>query len=887
MDFTDRIRRAFGRDGALDDDVVEELAQHARAMYERARADGESRDEALRRVDVQIALWAGDATLMARPARRTPAVEAPPASGGTWTTGLWHDVRYAGRLLRRQWAFSLLVILTMALGIGATTTLFSVSYGVLLKPLPWADADRLVVMKETRGGQAPRVGAVGFTNAVYHAWREDASTIEALAAWSSRTQILSGAGDPERIRLAAVSASLFPLLGIQPIAGTLFGAQDEATPVVVLSEGLWRSRFGGSPDAVGRQVYIDGRAHTVVAVVPDAVAYPDRATRAWVPLEVRPVRGDSLMMVSVIARLRPGVTPVQAGAEATARAAAAPETPMTAAAFFGAAGRVEVVAQPLGDLLTADVRRPLLVLLAAVLLLFAVAIANLCGLQLARAESRRREMAIRATLGAGAARVTRQLLVENLLLGSTGGLAGLVIAAGLHRLVPAVLPADFPRVQDLVSGLEVIWFVAIISLLASVAVGMVPAVRARRLNLIASLSEDAVAAPAGAGRTRLGRMRLAIMVTQVAAACVLLVGASLLGRSFLALVHAERGFEPSSALVANVLLPTPSYTPERRAAVVSGILERLRPVEGVTAASFTDGPPLGIFNLLSFTVDGREVSTTSREVAPGYFEAMGMRFVSGRGVADEERAAGRPVLVVNRAFARQYLENERAPRTITASLDPQYPQWEIVGIVEDVRHTGVTEAAVPEIYRARRADAPVWASPSLIVRTAGDPRAFVPSLHALARQQDPSLVFDSIMTLEDQVLTSLARPRLYAGLIAGFAGLALIVAAVGLFGVLSYTVAQRSRELAVRSALGARPAQLVGLVLRQGLAVAAAGVVLGLVAASALVQLIATMLYGVPTRDPVTYVAVPAILLVVALVACAVPAVRAARVDPIGVLKGN
>jgi putative ABC transport system permease protein len=887
MNFNDRIRTACTRSGhAPDDDVVEELAQHARAMYERARADGESRDEALRRVDVQIALWAGDATLMARPARRAPAVEAPPAGGGTWTTGLWHDVRYAGRLLRRQWMFSLLVILTMALGIGATTTLFSVSYGVLMKPLPWADADRIVRLEETRGGNRPRFNS--FSNASYLAWRDAPSTIEAIGAWQPRFMTLTGAGEPERIRVTAATASLFPVLRLQPILGTLFTEEQEAEPLVILSEGFWKERFGADPGMLGDVIHLEGRPHTVSGVLPDAAGLPDREVRAWVPFRVNPTTGNFLSMFDAVARLRPGVSAAQASEEATARGRAVPagEMSLVVRAIFGDDGPVRVTATPLRDAMAGDVRGPLLLLLAAVGLLFLTATANVANLQLARATTRRREIGIRAALGAGRGRVTRQLLIENLVLGLCGGAAGLALAAALHRILPTWLPADFPRLHELGIGAAAVSFALVATMLASIAVSLAPAFAAGRLNLLESLSEDG-AAPAGAGwRSRPARARLTIMAGQVAIACVLLVGASLLGRSFLALVEADRGFDAGTTLTARLQIPGFMFPTERRAEIVDAIVERIRGVPGVMAAGYSDGPVLGTFGGAALTLDDRQVQASTRSVMPGYFAAMGMRFAGGRDFTAEDVVSGRAVFIVNQAFARQYLDPQPIGQRVRSSLWEGAQHAEIIGVVDDVRHAGVTEPAGPEMYFYRSGPR-VSTAPIVIVRAVGDPLALVPTLRALAREQDPALAFDVVMTLEDRVLATVARPRLYAGLIAWFAGMALLIAGVGLFGILSYAVAQRSRELAVRSALGARPAQLLGLVLRQGLAVVAAGIVLGLVAASALVQLIAAMLYGVTTRDPVTYVGVPIILLVVALVACAVPAVRAARVDPLGVLKGG
>lgn len=892
MDWKQPIRAALSRAGhTLDESIIEELALHARAMHESARADGATAEEARRRVDQQIALWCDDAAMLRRRHHGTEVhVETP--MNASWVAGIGHDLRYGVRPFRRQAGFTFLVVCTMALGIGATTTLFSLTYGVLMKPLPWPAGDRIVLLEETRGGHTPRFGA--FSNAAYLAWREEAATLEGIAAWSARTVTLEGAGDPQRVRLTTATASLFPVLGVRPLIGTLFDETHEATggsSVVVLSESLWKQRFGGDPAVLGRVVQLDGQPHSITGVLPDGWSYPDRQTLAWIPFRVNPATGSSLSMVNAIARLRPDATAAQAAAEGTARGRAVPlstHMDMTVRAIFGGDGPLQVSARPLREALTADVRGPLVLLLVAVTLLLATATANVAGLQLARATARRREMAIRAALGAGTPRVTRQLLIESLLTGLTGGAAGLFLAALLHRVMPSMLPTDFPRLEGVGVDAVVVIFALVVSVLASVAFGVLPALRARRLNLVESLSEDGTAPSGGGSRTRTARLRSAIMAGQVAVACVLLVGASLLGRSFLALVNADRGFDPANVLTARLQLPGFAYAPERRAELVDAILERLRSTPGVTAATYTDGPPLGVYGGSAFWINDRQVQAASRTVVPGYFAAMGMRFVGGRDFTGDDVASSRPVFIVNRTFARQYLSGSPVGERVRGWVRDKYPHWQIIGVVEDVRHRGVTEPLEPEVYRYRPADERrASTSPTFIVRTAGDPTAATATLRALAKQQDPSLVFDSVMTMEDRVRTTLAGPRLYAMLLGGFASVALAIAGVGLFGVLSYTVARRSREIAVRMALGARQMDIVRLVAGQGLMVTIGGLAAGLLASAAMARSLAALLFGVTTHDTVTYVLVPAILIVVAVAACLGPARRAATLDPLKVLKSG
>ncbi|HSC26320.1 MAG TPA: ABC transporter permease, partial [Vicinamibacterales bacterium] len=653
MDWKARVTAAFATaTEAPDPDVIEELAQHVRAMYEAARADGCSHEDADRRVAAQLDRWRLDAAALRHPRRRPTPVHPPAAVSASRFVGLVHDGRYAVRLLRRQSRFAALVISTMALGICASTVLFSVTYGVVLKPLPWPNADRLVLLEETRGGVAPRFGA--FTNAAYLAWGEEATTVERLAAWSVVSMTLSGAGDPDRIRVVAASASLFPALGVRPLIGSVFEERHEhvtqvrdpdgawaGVSVVMLSEGLWRRRFGADPGVIGRVVQLDGRSHAVVGVLPDGLAFPDRQAQAWVPFLVRPATGNFLSAFSAMATLRPGVTPAQAAAEATARGRFAPDTSLTTTAFFGNDGPIGISVTPLRDAVVADVRRPLIVLFIAVLLLFVTATANVASLQLARATTRRREVAIRAALGAGAARVTRQLLVESLLLALLGGAVGLLLAGLLHRALPSLLPAGFPRVDDLAVNATVVLFALVISMVAGVAFGVLPALQVRRLNLVESLAEDGAPAVGVGRRSRIAHPRMLIMAGQVAIACVLLVGASLLGRSFFAMLNADRGYDPAGILTARLSLPAPAYTPERRYAVMEALLARLAAVPGVTEAFTSEAPLTPGGSTTAFTMrsprgEGAPVSVQAspRIVSPRAFAALGMRVLAGRAFSD-------------------------------------------------------------------------------------------------------------------------------------------------------------------------------------------------------------------------------------------------------------
>ena len=901
LDWPARIRAALATaTQPPDEDVVAELAEHAAAAYADALARGATPDEAASRVMKDIEQWRIEAAALKRKHDRVAQVEPPPVEGSSWVAGIVHDLRYALRLQRRQLKFAALVIGLTALGIGATAALFSVSYDVLVKPLPWPNAERVVSLAETRGGNPPRVGA--FTNVVYLAWQEDARTVDGLAAWSPGLApwapglvTLTGDGDPERIATVSATASLFSVLGVQPLVGSLFVADQETERVVVLSEGLWRRRFAADPNVVGRRVNLDGQPYTAVGVVAEGAMFPSRGTQAFVPLRV-PNTPNGLLVLNALALPRPGTSLEQVGSEGTVRDAAAPNPVLTSTGMFGSSGPVAVAATPLVDSLTRTVKTPLLVLLAAVALLLAAATANVANLQLARAMTRSRELAIRAALGAGRARIYRQVLIENLVLGLAGGAIGVVVAWVLHRSLPALLPAAFPRTDDLALGVGAIALALLLAVAASAACTLILAVGLRHLDPRAALAEDGGGSAGAMPHSPIGRARRFIMVAQVAIACVLLVGASLLGRSFVELLDADRGFDPSRVLSAQLAMPASAFTPERRTAVLDEILERLDAVPTTRGAAFTSASPIAPGGATaSFDMPSPEggeviVQATLRVVSPGYFAALGLPILSGRGFEESDTATSLPVVVANETFARRYPGEALGARVPSFGGRGSQAQAVVVGIAADVRYIDSPTESLPELYFSHRqlpaGLATSMTNVTLLVRTDSGAGPLATLFRSIVREADANLVPEAVMTLDDSlVATNLALPRLYALLLGGFATLALLVAGVGLFGVLSYVVAQRTRELGIRAALGARPQDLLRLVLRQGLGTTIVGLAVGLVAAGVLMRFVTTLLYGVSAADLPTYVGVPALLLVVAGAACIVPAQRAARLDPLRALR--
>jgi putative ABC transport system permease protein len=823
----------------------------------------------------------------------------------TWLDDARQDLRFAVRMLFRSPGFAAVVILTMALSIGATTTLFSLAYGVLMRPLPWPEPDRLVRLQETRGGQMSRVPWT-VSNAVYLAWRDQPATIEDIGGWlRSRPTTFSSEGEPERFLVGGVTSSLMRVLRARPLLGRTLRDSDDgqgAPNVVVLGFDLWQRRFGSRNDIVGQIVRLDGQPYTVIGVMPEDFAFPDRETQAWTRLTVVPVNRPggviSLMMFPAIARLRPGATTQQAEAEGTARAQTAPDLKQTAIALFGSNGPAGVTALPARDVITRQVRPALLILLAAVALLFLTSTASLVVLQLSRVARRAREIAVRTAIGAGHARLVRQWIVESALLGIVGAASGLLMATALHRGLPAVLPASFPRVDDVRLDWRVAMFACVVATAVSLACGMVPAFRARRDQITDGLGEGTASTPA-VTRTTAARVRTAFMAGQVAIACILLVGASLLARSFNALIDVDRGFDPRGLLTMRLPQP-PKTTFGQRTALLDRLHERLAALPAVTDVAFGNALPFvspGGYRGMDMYLPRDpatkvQVQSAIHVVTPEYFRAMRLR-TEGRAFQPSDTEAT-TAIVVNRTFANRYLGDRPLGQRLNMGL-ANVPESEVVGVVDDMRlgssgteasmFGGVLDPPMPEIFILHRQ----WPFPIedliVVIRTADDPSALAAAARAIVREEDPTLPVDSILTMEDRVAASLAGPRSYAVFLVGFALCALTIAGVGLFGVLSYTTSQRTREIGLRTALGARGRHVLALVGQQALAITAGGLAVGLAGSFFLSQSLSSLIYGISTRDALSFAVVPFILIVVSIAACAAPAWRATRIDPLVALR--
>lgn len=838
---------------------------------------------------------------------------------------LRQDLRHTLRMMLGQKAFTAAALVTLALGIGATTAIFSVVNGVLLQPLPYPAADRLVTVAEDRGLPGNNAIMINYT---FHAWREAPKTIDALAAYSSRAFTVTGAADPERLRGAAVSPELFEMLGVTPAIGRFLEPGSEAPgaeATVVLGHRLWEERFGSDPGAIGKTMMLDGRPHIVVGVARPDFYFPDRDARLWTPYGV-PARSASrneirIAAFSAIARLAPGATPEQAAAEGSAAAANSgapamlgggrgPGGPRRAggpgrAGASGASGasgadgpsgtpgpvvRVDTMV----NTLTARIRPALLVLSVGVVFVLLIGCANVANLFLSRGVARERELAVRASMGAARGRLLAQLLSESVVIALAGGALGLFVGWGLMQVLPLVAPADFPRLADIRIDGVVLAFAAAASIVSGLLSGLVPALRASRVDLVSAL-RDGMGASTG---IRMARVRAALLITEAALAVMLLIGSGLLIRSFVRLVQVDAGYTADNVLTAQIYMPGGGggqMRPEpgvaaRTAAFTDTLLTRLRGVPGVEAVGTGNLAPLGgamaigAFDLPgAFGSDGAPVIARALDysVTPGYAEALGLRLRQGRFLTDADRTAAVRALVVNDAFVRSYLSDGQpiVGRRFEGLSGPGVTT-EIVGVVGNVLLGGLDTEPQPEMYNPVGEDSPQTGRTYLLVKTAGDPLAIVPTLRAIVRETDPGAALDAVGSLSARVSESVGQPRFAAALLGGFAALALLLAAIGLYGVLSYNVTRRRREIGVRAALGASRADILRLIVSQGMGVTAAGLVLGMAGAAGLTRLMQEMLFGVTPLDWISFAVAPALLLVVAFVACLVPARRAAGTDP-------
>jgi putative ABC transport system permease protein len=793
------------------------------------------------------------------------------------------DVRFAFRQLARSPGFTAVAVLTLGLGIGASTAIFSVVDAVLLRPLPYPRPERLVALGEGN----PRFSESFVRPDSFRAWRGQATTLAAVALLSEDSMNLAGGGAPVRAYVGRTTAELFPVLGVRPALGRDFARADEqagAAAVVILSHGFWQRRFGGRPGLVGQAIELDARPHTVVGVLPRGFAL-ERPFDLYTPLALSPRRDQSANhYVTALGRLRDGATVAQAQQEVaviTARLAA--QEPRGYRDW-------RVTVQPLLEARVAAARPALFALVGAVGLLLLIACANVANLLLVRSGVRARELAVRAALGAGRGRLRRQLLTESLVLALAGAAAGLLVAwLGLPALL-AFAPEALPRAGE-ATALDgrALLFTCATALATSVAFGLAPALRLARVAPHQALQQGGRAAGEGPGARRL---RSGVVVAELAVAMVLLVGAGLLFRSFVRLAQVDRGFQPDGAVAVSVTLPERRYdTDARRVAFADGLLARLEALPGVEAVGAAQRLPFaGGLNLIRWTVVGRPPPPDPPvmklyAVTGGYFRAMGIPLVAGRRFDTRDRAGAPLVVIINQALARRHFPGQDPLGQRLAAAHAPHMAGEIVGVVGDVRDDGLAGEVAPQGYVSLAQDS--YLALTFVVRARGTeiPAGWPAAIGAAVAAVDGDQPVAGLRPLRDLVAASIARQRFAMFVFAVFSGAALLLAALGLGGVMAHGVAQRRREIGVRLALGAQAGDIQRLVLRQGGVLVALGLLAGGAGALLAAGLLDRLLFGVQARDPGTFAAMAVVLALVALAACALPAHWASRIDPMQALR--
>ena len=870
-------------------EIVEELAVQLESTYERARARGLSEDEASRLAIAEVPDWAAFARTVGTIERHYVQPPTAGGGGGGLMTGVRQDLRYAWRALLRAPGFAAVSIITLALGIGATTIVYSIVDGILLRPLPIADSDRVMLVRETFNGQDGSFAWPNFLDT-----RDRQTSFERFAGWRGLTANLTGVDQPRRLNVRHTTWDLLATLGVRPILGRDFTADDDrsgAERTAIVSYAFWQRELGGTPEAIGRRIMLDEAPVTVIGVMPQGFtiareedAFLTIGAHIEIAAQMYAGRGNHFG-IAAIARLKPGVSVETANAEMVSIARQLEQ--QYPATNSGNSASV----RPLFEVLVGTARSMLYVLLGAVVTMLLIACVNLANLMLARAAGRSQEMAVRRSLGAARWRLGRQMLTESLLLAVIGGALGIALAYGGFEAMLALLPQNQPRIHII----SIDWRVLMVAAAASIATGMLfglmPAIQAatgRSMMLLRSARVTG-AAQSGAGTRR------TLLFAEVALALVLVTGAGLMLRTISNLSAVDTGFSSDPIVTAQFNLPQ-RYDAPRRVVFFDQAIERLRAIPGVTKAAFTFSLPVAGSNWNSiFTIEGQPVPERSKlpssgwiPITPEYFDTMGIRLLKGR-LFDSRDATGAPeVVVVNETFARRFFGSNnpvgtRVKQGWPEDAGPFSPWREIIGVVNDVRMNSLQGDPTLQAYLPVRQVG--QRSGTFVVRASTGAAALGRSIEAAVQEVDSNLPVFNIQTMDQIIEAAIGNERLTMVLLMGFALLALLMAAIGVFGVTAYSVSQRTHEVGIRMALGAKPASVLGMILRQEMSACLIGIAVGIGGALFLASLLESLLFGVTARDGVTLTVAAVTLLLVTMIACLIPAQRATRVEPVTALR--
>jgi putative ABC transport system permease protein len=865
--------RSATHKAALERDLAEELSSHLQLVTEAKMKNGLSEEDARRAALLEV----GGVEQVKEQVRASRA--------GSGIESFIMDLRYGTRSLLKKPGFTVTAVVALALGIGANTAIFSVINGVLLRSLSYAQPENIVMLWEANLSRTRLQNVVSPAN--FFDWQKGSTSFEYMAAaWDTRLNLTGGGAEPEEIEAQRVSAHFFSALGVQPSLGRSFAADEDrpgGNPVIVLSHRLWRSRFGGNASIIGQQVTVSGRAFSVIGVMPPDFDFLNAEVQAWTPLALDPAMDyrQSGRFLRCVGRLKPGVPIEQAHAELNGIAKRLEETYPA----YNKGWSVNLV--PIHEQIVGDIRPILIVLFGAVAFVLLIACANVANLLLSRAAARHKEFALRAALGASRLRLVRQMLTESVLLSLTGGAAGVALAYWGIQMLIAFGPANIPRLHEITIESRVLGFTFVVALLTGVLFGLLPALQASRPDLNDALKQSARGSTGGKSRV----FRNLFVVAEVSLALVLLIGAGLMIRSFFRLHSVRTGFSSEHVLTMRVQLPSAKYPEaQQRGNFFKQARDRIAALPGVNAVGAINFLPLnGLASSTSFDIEGRpepapgeKPGTEVRVVTPNYFTAMGIPLLKGR-VLDEHDGAESRALVINETFAKKFFPNEDpVGKRLIINWDPKVAD-EIVGVVADIKESALDRDANPAIY---------WPHPrepyqfmNFILRTATDPMIAASAAQKEIRAIDPDQPVADVRTMEAVVAKSIARPRFNALLLGIFAAVALVLASVGLYGVMNYSATQRTHEIGIRMALGATKTDVMRLVVGNGMLLSFIGIAIGVVAASGLTRVMQSFLFGVEATDALTFGAVSALLVLVALVASYIPARRATLVNPVIALR--